>query len=201
MSNLKPSSVDDLMSVNNVGSYRIRSITIGERWGSSGVTFTADSGVPIEITVTGENDEVVRTFDYIEKAVGPSLRGPWPAVLDFFIDGSQRVFSFFITMVCIMLASPLRSGLLNGLPGVPGPATHLLAITLPPLLILIGLVIPFLGHFIYTKVYPKGIFLIGAGEDQYGEVRARKQFFSPLFIVATIILGIACALIVHWIGL
>lgn len=197
---LRLSSLEELLTINNIGTNKIKTLTLGKGWRSpsSEVTFSVDWGAPVEISIAGENDQVVQTFDRLENAIAPSLRYSWPSFFEIFIDGDARPLSFMLTF--ILVGAPL--GIVIG----RAATIRILklsdpAIMLSSVFICVLALLPFVGHFAFTKVFPKGIFLIGAGEEEYSEVKSRRQFFSPLFIVATVILGIVCAWIAHLIRL
>jgi hypothetical protein len=200
---LGPASVEDLLTINNVGAYRIRSITIGSIWSGDGVGFSTNSGAPITVQVSGESDEVLKTYDDLERAIAPALRFPWPGLLDIFTDSELRVVSFILPFIVVATCLGAAAGKFSAATahGVGRTGNFLAGSILLVVAAAVALLAPFLGHFAFTKVFPKGVFLIGGGVEEYSEIKSRRQVFSPIFIIATIILGIFCAVIVHFIGL
>lgn len=197
-----PASIEDLLTLSNVGTNKVRTLVLGRGWRSpsSEVRFSLDWGPPIEISVSGESDQVVQTFERLENAISLSLKHPWPAVLEVFIDGEPRQFSFILSLIFLSLPLGILIGRTVASPGhklfILDPTTILLTSW-----VLLAALAPFLGHFACTKVFPKGIFLIGAGDEEYSDAKSRRQLFSPLFIAVTIILGVVGAWLAHFFGL
>ena|ERR1039457_3868094 len=157
---LKPSSMDDLLSINNVGSYKIKTLRFGEGWGGSNVQFSIDWNVPIEVSLEGEDDRVLRTSDRLEKALEPALRYRWLAIWDMYLDGEFRpssyLFAFVFVLSCFYLSFVLKQ-----LPATLGSSQRLIVIGLPFLLGLVGAVVHFLVTLFALKFTRKEYFSLG----------------------------------------
>ena len=64
-----------------------------------------------------------------------------------------------------------------------------------------GAIIPIVLRMFYTNVYPQGIFLIGAGIQEFDSVRSRRSIVSPLAIGITHLFAMIAASLLHWLGL
>jgi hypothetical protein len=190
---LEPASIDELLSVPNTGSYKIRTLKLAS-WGAPtiSVTFTLDSGAPIQIHLSGEDAEVVKVSERLEREILQARKGPWPDILDsLWVDKMYLGYGQFAGLVGTLALGPV--GPLK--PGISYWAffgRFLLAYCLFTIAAAAFLWI------ICSKVYPKGIFLIGAGVHEYESLRNRRQQLSIWTLIAGVAAAAVFTVIQYW---
>jgi hypothetical protein len=186
---LKPSSIQELMTIPNIGDYKIKTLEMVS-WGTPVIsaTFSVDTGPPISLYVSGEDAEVLKTYERLRRETSQACRDYWPTVDVFLIYpflgmivGSAGV-SVLSISGSFMKSSSLRAFTENFL-----LSYFLIAVTATLLL-----------WVLRAKVYPKGIFLIGAGVQEYESVKNRRQQLSIWAVVAGLVAAAVFAIIEHW---
>jgi hypothetical protein len=205
---LNPSSMDELLSVPNVGDYRIKSLGISS-WGggasaSVDVTFYAEGSAgwasgPIRICMSGDDSDVVKTHDRLMREIVIAAKQRWLAILD-----PDDLFGDLVLFVVFLPISGLAALLffLGSKTVFPTSLSLVFAI-------LVYGVCSAVGSSAFRRAaswaYPKGIFLIGSGKQEYEDIRSRRQLVTISYWVVG--LGIAVvgwlitAVVNHWLRL
>jgi hypothetical protein len=197
---LTPSTLDELLLLPNSGKYRILELTLGSDWGTPNAQlhFSLEIGPPIEIKVSGEDADVVKVYEKLDRDVSITYAGRWSRILDMFFLLPLP----FLSIMSVCLASVLTlcitvilrdAGMINLIHNLSFGYIQFCMFTL-------GTAAPYIIRKLYTNIYPKGIFLIGAGVQEYEAIKSRRQIVSPLAIAVAIILALIVAIGVHWLG-
>jgi len=192
---LEPSSVQELLSISNIGDYKIETLKL-ETWGDPVITvnFTLGTESPIKLYVSGDDPEVIKTYDKLWREVSQTCKSKWTFIHESLsAPGGSGPIGFILSFIVLVFILAHYNLILR-----------FSFLTYMGLVFLICLPITIITSFLiwksFTTIYPKGIFLIGVGVQEYEAIKSRRQIVSPLAIAVAIIVALIVAIGVHWLG-
>lgn len=198
---LEPSSIDELLTISNVGDYKIKSFKI-EAYGDPTVTVTFNaesSGPPIRCYVSGSHEQVVRIHERLQREVSQIALGRWSYLVD--LCYSWHPFwqaAFFFLCGIAGMAWVGRDGGFQKL-GNMGAFEAIAYISAAYVGFgLLGIILPLV---LLSKVFPRGVFLIGGGVQEYESVKFRRQAMSLFALVSAVCAGAILVFLGHWVHL
>jgi len=186
---LEPSSFEELLSIPNIGDYKIETLRI-ESWGDPVITatFTLGPDSPIILYVSGEDEEVVKTHERLLREVSQVYGGHWPYFLDPFVRGKNPMIAFILGAV--------GSGSLSLL----FRWQHLSFLVFLGYCFLSYCLITLGSSFFIRAFFSKGVFLIGAGIQEFDIIKGRRETLSPIAIVVAFVFAVLAAIGLHFFG-
>ena len=189
---LEPSSIQELLAIANTGDYKIETIKL-ESWADPVITvdFTLGTESPIKLYVSGDDLEVIKTYEKLWREVSQTCKGKWTFIHDSLsFPGGSIIIGFIVSFVIFFYA--FATYITNHFSFLVGMGFYFLII------FLIAIPTSFLIWKTFVTIYPKGIFLIGAGVQEYEAVKNRQQQLSIWSVVAGLIVATVLAIIQHW---
>lgn len=191
---LKPSSSKELLGIPNHGESKITGLEISSNGANNQVSVKFSAlgfADPISVYVSGEADDVIRLSAKLKGLVSQAKDGWWPKSVGLIVE--ERFYLLPVSMFASLLAiwAEFRLGL----------AGHSFGYFLAMGILfwaVIGFVMATITWALAEKVYVRGVFLIGAGEQEYETLKFRRQQLSIWTVVAGLISAFAFALIGHW---
>ena len=189
---LEPSTIEEMLSIPNVGDYRIESLEIASwKEPTVRVAFTGrESGVPITLYLSGDDKQVLQISDALNREVLLVSRGRWPELFEILIGNKLFIAMLSGEACALALLFAFRPKSLNSF------WTYLAGL-IPLWLSFSALLVATLWLW-FERIYPKGIFLIGAGVPEYESMKFRRQQLSVWTLIAGLIAAGAFAIIGHW---
>jgi hypothetical protein len=196
---LSPASIEELLAVPNIGDYKIKSLGIASWGGDSStsidVTFSTEGLLgPIRVYLSGDDADVIKTHERLMREILVAARHRWFHLFNA-DDPAGDIVLFF---VCLALSGATAAVIYFGSGAfVPLPLRSFLSALI------------FLGGAIFGSsvvrgtvwwAYPRGMFLIGAGKQEYEEVRNRRQLVTISYWLVGLGMGVIAWFLTVFIG-
>ena len=191
---LNPTDTRELFGIPNHGESKITALEISSSGAHNRVSVkfsTLGFADPISVYLSGEADEVIRLSAKLEGLVSQAKDGWWSKSVGLFVE--ERFYLLPVSIFASLLATWAAFGL-----GLAGHSFGNFVAVVILFWAMIGVVIATITWVLAEKVYVRGVFLIGAGEQEYENLKFRRQQLSIWTVVAGLITAFVLALIGHW---
>jgi hypothetical protein len=193
---LAPASTGELLTIPNLGDYKIKSVRI-QRWGGIDVSVTFSLGAyqpPIKLYVAGSDEEVIRIHEMLRREILQATSG----YLSYFLHAAFGEETQYFPMALLFVIAAMTVAICSGF--LRPDRFGFLEFMLCSYAIIVGAGVTgvLLSRMLSAKVYPKGVFLIGAGAQEHESIKFRRQQLSIWTLVAALVAAGVFAIFEHW---